>query len=103
MEPLTIRIPAETKESLDTEADAYDVSTSEYVRELIQKGREYDELEDRLASREARIEQLEEQLSRRSQIEEKIESLPAKIQKTDDGPTPPWPIQWYQYFRGGDK
>ena len=38
MEPLTIRIRAETKESLDEEADEYDVSVSEYVRELIRKG-----------------------------------------------------------------
>jgi len=79
MEPLTIRIREETKESLEAEADEYDVSVSEYVRELIQKGREYDDLEARLSAREDRIEELEEQLSRRSQIEDKIEALPDKV------------------------
>ena len=79
MEPLTIRVRDETKESLHSEADEYDVSVSEYVRELIDKGREYDELEDRLEAKEDRIEQLEEQLSRRSEIETKIEDLPDKI------------------------
>jgi len=79
MEPLTIRIHAETKESLESEAAEYDVSVSEYVRQLIEKGREYDEIQERLQSREARIEELESQLSRRSQIEEKIENLPDVI------------------------
>ncbi len=73
--PLTIRIREETKESLEEEADEYGVSVSEYVRDLIEKGREYDDLEGRLDDREERIEDLEEQLRRRSQIEEKIDDL----------------------------
>jgi len=99
MEPLTIRIPEELKESLDAEADEHDVSTSEYVRRLIDKGREYDELQERVESREARIEDLETQLARRSQIEDKIESLPDKIRESDSEPTPPWPVRWYQWLR----
>ena len=79
MEPLTIRIREETKESLESEADEYGVSVSEYVRELLEKGREYDDLEDRLQSKEDRIEELESQLARRSHIEDKIEDLPDKI------------------------
>jgi len=102
MEPLTIRIPEDLKESLDTEADEYDVSTSEYVRRLIQQGREYDDLQDRLETREARIDELEEQLARRSQIEDKIENLPDKIRETPDDPSPPWPVRWYRWFREDD-
>jgi len=83
MEPLTIRIHEDTKESLQAEATEYDVSVSEYVRQLIEKGREYDELEERLSAREARIEELEEQLARRSQIEEKIEELPDTLRGQD--------------------
>ena len=79
MEPLTIRVREDTKKSLESEADAYDVSVSEYVRELIEQGREYDELADRLDSREQRIDELESQLRKRSNIEEKIEDLPDKI------------------------
>ena len=103
MEPLTIRIPEDLKESLDAEADEYDVSTSEYVRRLIRQGREYDDLQDRLETREARIDELEEQLARRSQIEDKIENLPDKIREPDDDdPSPPWPVRWYRWFRNDD-
>jgi TolA-binding protein len=99
MEPLTIRIREKTKESLDEEAAVYDVSVSEYVRELIEKGREYDELEDRLQSKEDRIDQLETQLASRSHIEEKIEELPAKVREAESEPDAPFFIQWYQWFR----
>ena len=83
MEPLTIRIREETKESLEEGANEYDVSVSEYVRELIRKGSEYDELVDRLEAREDRIEELESQLRKRSQIEDKIEGLPDKIRNAE--------------------
>jgi chromosome segregation ATPase len=83
MEPLTIRIHEDTKESLQSEADEYDVSVSEYVRQLIEKGREYEEMTDRMDSREERIAELEAQLSRRSQIEEKIENLPDKMRDAE--------------------
>jgi chromosome segregation ATPase len=99
MEPLTIRIQPETKESLEAEAAEYDVSVSEYVRRLIDKGREYDELAERLESREARIDELESQLARRSEIEEKVEALPDKIREVESEPAPPWPVRWYRWVR----
>lgn len=102
MEPLTIRIPEDMRESLDTEAGDADVSTSEYVRQLIRKGREYDELAERLDAKEARIDDLETQLARRSQLEEKVEALPDKIRDVEAEPDPPWPIRWYQYFTRDD-
>jgi antitoxin component of RelBE/YafQ-DinJ toxin-antitoxin module len=73
--PLTIRIREETKESLEDEAAEYGVSVSEYVRELIDKGREYDDLEVRLESREERIETLEAQIAETRNIESKIDDL----------------------------
>ena len=99
MEPLTIRIPEDMRESLETEADEYDVSVSEYVRRLIRKGREYDELDERLESRETRIDELESQLARRSQLEEKVESLPDTLREIDAEPAPPWPVRWYRWIR----
>ncbi len=83
MEPLTIRIQADTKKSLEDEAAEYDVSVSEYVRRLIEKGREYDDLAARLDAREDRIAELEDQLRRRSDVEEKIEALPDKIREAE--------------------
>jgi antitoxin component of RelBE/YafQ-DinJ toxin-antitoxin module len=96
MEPMTIRIQDETKESLEEAASEYGVSVSEYVRELIQQGREYDDLRDRLESREARIEELEEELAKRSQVEEKVDTLV----KRNSEPEPPFFVSWYQYFTG---
>lgn len=70
---------------------------SEYVRRLIEKGREYDDLAARLDAREDRIADLEDQLARRSDVEEKIDDLPDKL--CDDGPDPPFPVRWYQWWR----
>ncbi len=83
MEPLTIRIQADTKKSLEDEAAEYDVSVSEYVRRLIEKGREYDDLAAHLDAREDHIAELEGQLRRRSDVEEKIEALPDKIREAE--------------------
>lgn len=95
MEPLTIRVRQETKKSLQDAADEYDVSVSEYVRELIEKGSEYDDLRGRLDAREERIEDLEEQLARRSKIEEKIDTLA----KREEELVPPWPVRWARWVR----
>lgn len=98
MEPLTIRIREETKESLESEASEYGVSVSEYVRDLIEKGREYDDLRERLDSREARIEELEEQLARRSQIEDKVDVLAKRVEETEE-PDPPFVVRWWRWWR----
>jgi len=97
MEPLTIRIRGETRESLEETAEERGISVSEYVRELIEKGREYDDLEERLEAREDRIDQLEEQLAKRSQIEEKVDVLANRVEETEQ-PDPPWPVRWYRWF-----
>ena len=83
MEPLTIRVPGDLRESLDDEADEHDVSVSEYVRQLIEQGREYDDLRDRLDAREDRIEELEDQLRERHDIKNELQDLPDKIRDTD--------------------
>ena len=98
MEPLTIRIREGTKESIEGEASEYSVSVSEHVRELIRKGREYDELRDRLKTREERIEELEEQLSKRSHIEEKVDTLANRVEESEE-PTPPFPVRWWRWYR----
>lgn len=93
---MTIRIPDETKESLESEADEYGVSVSEYIRQLIEDGREYGELRDRLESREDRIDELEDQLAKRSNVEEKVDTLVAR----DQEPNAPFFVEWYRWFSG---
>lgn len=62
---------------------------------------ECENLRERLGSREDRIEELEEQLARRSQVEEKVDVLAKRVEEGDE-PDPPWPIRWYRYFRGDE-
>jgi len=83
MEPLTIRVPEDLRETLDSEADEHDVSVSEYVRQLIEQGREYDDISNRLDAREDRIEELEDQLRERHDIKNEIQDLPDKIRDAD--------------------
>lgn len=99
----TIRLRDELVETLDEEADERGVSRSEYVREILQNRHRADELQaevetlrDRLDERAERVRALEQQLARRSNIEEKIEELPEKVR---EDPTPPWPVRWYKWFR----
>ena len=95
MEPLTIRVREERKESLESEANEYEVSVSEHIRDLIEKGYEYDDLEEQLERRKERIETLEEQLARRSQVEEKIDTLARR----QEGGRAPFFIEWYQWWK----
>jgi len=83
VKPLTIRIRANTKESLESEADEYDVSVSEYVRELIEKGREYDDLADRLDAREERIAELERRLAEEADADAEIEELREEVARLE--------------------
>ena len=83
MKPLTIRIRANTKESLESEADEYDVSVSEYVRELIDKGREYDEIADRLDEKEERIRDLEQELADRPDEDGDVDELREEVARLE--------------------
>jgi Arc/MetJ-type ribon-helix-helix transcriptional regulator len=88
MPRLTVTITEEQSELLDDVSgdDGEYESKSEAVRNFIQTGEHHqelreklDRLEDRLETREKRIDELEEQLARRSQLEDKIEDLPDKL------------------------
>jgi len=98
MDPLTIRIREDLRESLESEANEYDVSVSEHIRRLIERGREYEELEERLDAREERIEELEEQLARRSQIEEQVEELAVEVREQKNAEAPFF-VRWWNWYR----
>jgi len=99
MRNVTIRLRQDLIDSLDDEADDRDVSRSEYIRQILDDRHEVDELRDRLDAREARIDELEEQLARRSQIGEKVDTLAKRVDEQDTDATPPFPIRWYRWFR----
>jgi len=84
--------------------DEYENLRTEYEAleaECEQLRTERDDLRTRLESREGRVDELEEQLARRSQVEEKVDTLAKRVDESDE-PAPPWPIRWYRYFRGDE-
>jgi septal ring factor EnvC (AmiA/AmiB activator) len=101
-ESITIRLQADLIDVLEEEAGEESVSRSEYVRQILQNRHESDELadeverlRDRLESREQRIDGLEEQLARRSQLEEKVDTLA----KQQEEPEPPFFVKWLRWYR----
>lgn len=62
-------IPLRQKVELEFEAAKQDASRPEYIRGILGQRHRVGELEERLATREDRIDELERQLAERSQIE----------------------------------
>jgi predicted transcriptional regulator len=98
----TIRLDDKLIEEIDEEAEERDVSRSEYVRQILRERHESDELREendalreRLESREDRISDLEDQLAKRSQIEEKVDTLA----KQQDEPEAPFFVKWVRWLR----
>jgi hypothetical protein len=65
------------------------------IRNLLWAGLEAEDLQERLDRREERIEQLHEELRRRSEIEEKLDTLAVQ----DEEPDPPFFIEWWRWAR----
>jgi predicted nucleic acid-binding Zn-ribbon protein len=56
---------------------------------------ECEDLRTRLDNREDRIEELEEQLARRSQVEEKVDTLAKRVEDEDA----PFFVRWLRWYR----
>lgn len=76
---VAVRIPIRQKAELEREAAERGVSRSEYIRSILDERHQVAELEERLDTRQNRIDELETQLTERSRVEAKIEELPDKI------------------------
>jgi Arc/MetJ-type ribon-helix-helix transcriptional regulator len=98
MEQVTLRLPVRLKAELEREADERGVSRSEHVRDVLEKREETRELRDRLDRREQRIDVLEEQLARRSQVEEKVDTLAKRVEDDDA----PFFVRWYRWYQRQD-
>ena len=105
-ESITFRIDGDLLDEIDEEAEEEGVSRSEHIRQILHNRRESDilreevsTLRDRLDAREERIRELEQQLARRSELEDRIEGLPDKLRDVEAEPAPPWPIRWVRWFR----
>jgi Arc/MetJ-type ribon-helix-helix transcriptional regulator len=110
MPRLTVTITddqAELLEELSGEGGEYE-SKSAAVRDFIQAGEDRQKLEteivrleERLESREDRIDELERQLSKRSEIEEKVDVLANRVEEGEQ-PDPPFVVRWWQWWRQRD-
>lgn len=97
---VAVRIPLRQKAELEYEAEKQGTSRSEYIRSILSNRHRADSLEQRLEIRENRINQLEEQLARRSQVEEKVDVLAKRVDESSTrSPDPPFPIRWWQWLR----
>lgn len=76
---VAVRIPLRQKAELEREAAELGASRSKYMRTILSERHRAGELADRLEIRDERIDELERQLTERSQLTEKIEDLPDKI------------------------
>ena len=63
---------------------------------------EVEELRERLDSRADRIDQLEEQLARRSQVEEKVDILAERVEDRERAADAPFFVRWARWFRSDD-
>lgn len=76
---VAVRIPLRQKAELEREAEERGTSRSEYMRGVLDDRHRVAELEERVERKQARIDELEAQLTERSRVEEKIENLPDRI------------------------
>jgi predicted DNA-binding protein len=109
MKNVTVRLSDETVETLDEEADDLDLSRAEYLRELIQKGRDYQATEDELEATQNEVERLHRQLqatnARQEDVGELVEyveqekSLKERERERRDAPL--WRrARWFLFGRG---
>jgi metal-responsive CopG/Arc/MetJ family transcriptional regulator len=103
---ITIRLEDELIARLEEEAEEEGVSRSEYIRQILREQGERRELEEeidtlrqRLETREARVEELEKQLTRRSQIEDKVEEVALEVREERAESNAPFFVKWYRWFR----
>lgn len=105
MEQVTLRLPLRLKAELEREAAERGVTRSEHVRDVLWSRGEADDLRaqvkqlrDRVEQREERIDDLEEQLRRRSEVEEKVDTLAKRVDQDGD-PDAPFFVRWYRWYQ----
>lgn len=99
MEQITLRIREDELEALDAEADELGISRSEHIRDILESRGETEWLRDRLEQRVARVNDLEEQLAKRSEVEEKVDVLARRVEDREAAADAPFPVRWLRWWR----
>jgi len=96
---VSVRIPLRMKAELEQEADKRGISRSEYIRTTLEERHEADRLRERLEVREKRIDELETQLAKRSQVEEKVDTLQTRVEERQHTQDAPFFVRWARWWR----
>ena len=96
MPRLTVTLSDELAEFVEAEAEDNDrfSSKSEVVRHYMDRGRDTSDLEDEIKHLEARRDELRRQLYERDNVQEKVDVLANKVEKTQEAADAPFFIRW---------
>ena len=81
MKNVTVRLTDEYVETLDAEADDLDLSRAEYLRDLIEQGREVEEIQAELEATQAKVEDLRRQLQQANSRERDVDELVTYVEE----------------------
>lgn len=110
MKKVSVSLQEEHVDRLDDREESGDAgSRSEALRQILDEYEELrtecdelrtecEELRTRIENREDRVDELEEQLARRSQVEEKVDTLAKRVEDDDA----PFFVRWYRWYQRRD-
>ena len=81
MKNVTVRLTEEYVETLDEEADDSDLSRAEYLRELIERGREAEATQQELEATQARVKDLRRQLQQANSRERDVNEIVTYVEE----------------------
>ena len=84
MKNVTVRLSEEYVKALDGEADDFEMSRAEYLRDLIEKGREAEATQRDLEATQAKVDELRRQLQARNAREENVTELVEYVEQQRD-------------------
>ena len=84
MKNVTVRLSEEQVETLDVEADDLDLSRAEYIRDLIEKGRESDKIRRELEETQNKVADLRRQLQAVNARQEDVTELVEYVEQHRD-------------------
>lgn len=100
MQQLSIKLPDDAIESLDAlAAEKHDGNRSQAVREIVEKGLEYDDLKVERDHAEAARDQLREQMVARENTEKEVVALRERIEQRERSADAPFFVRWVRWWR----
>jgi predicted RNase H-like nuclease (RuvC/YqgF family) len=101
MPRLSITISGDLNDELESKRqdDERFSSKADVVRHYIKRGRRVGELEREIEHRDARIEELRNQMTARENQGERIDALERRIEEQQVAADAPFPVKWYRWLK----